>query len=125
MGFSLGKTLYFNFNLVFADAMALDDTLYLNETDENSTTITFLLPFLRDENLENINTRMGRMISDLTEGGAGKNSYSNFRTPLPSSRTAVSIHIGVVNDLFMSMLEHFITVATGHVTSNTGNHVYD
>ena len=91
------ETLYLNFNLVFADAMALDDTLYLNETDENSTTVTFLLPFLRGGNLLNINTRMGRMITDLMQGGTGKSSYSTFRIPLPSSSTAASIRVGVIN----------------------------
>ena len=105
--------------------MTLDDTLYLNKTDENSTTVTFLLPFLRDENIDNITSRMGKMISDLIERGTGKNSYSNFRILLPIGNTAASIHVDVVNELFMSIPKHFIMVATGHDTSNTGNHVYD
>ena len=67
---------------------------------------------------------MGRMITDLMKGGTGKSSYSNFRISLPIGSNAASICVGLINELFMSMPEHFITVATGH-TKDGGNHVYD
>ena len=108
--------------------MTLEPTMYMNEITENTSGVTFLLPFIkRTSHRSTLNKSMGRILTDLTENG--KKDYRDYRVPsLPVGCNGSSFRAGVVNTLLPFMPEYMVSIATGH-DGGSGDkqhkHLYD
>ena len=108
--------------------MALDESMYINCIPENTSGVTFLLPFIkRSQHRSSLNKSMGRILTDLTE--IGKKEYKDYRIPSMSvGRNGSSFRAGVVNTLLPYMPEYMVAMATGHdagTGKNQHKHLYD
>ena len=94
--------------------MTLEPTMYMNDITENTSGVTFLLPFIKcTSHRSTVNKSMGRILTDLTENG--KKDYRDYRVPsLPVGCNGSSFRAGVVNTLLPFMPEYMVSIATGH-----------
>ena len=108
--------------------MALDENMYINYIPENTSGVTFLLPFIkRSQHRSTLNKSMGRILTDLTD--IGKKEYKDYRVPsMPVGCNGSSFRSGVVNTLLPHMPEYMVSMATRHdagTGSKSHKHLYD